>query len=115
VPYVVRNFPATVYPAEVLSECPEAMEIIDVMIREMCEQGPRPDGYHVKTLGKAHGGLGQINLRANGEHVRVVFAPYGKDIVLFRVHKKLSPQEQKRAYQLAVKRKAEYEKLVAGH
>ena len=38
------------------------------------------------------------------------YAPYGDVIVVFRVHKKSSPQEQRREYELAMKRKREAER-----
>jgi hypothetical protein len=54
-------------------------------------------------------GLWQINLRAQKRQVRILYAPYDQIIVLFRIHKKGSPQEQSRAYQLAMKRKRDYD------
>jgi hypothetical protein len=108
-PYDVRQWPSSVYPGEVDSECPEARELIDALILNFKRHGPSPDGYGVKTLGKKLGGLWQINLRAERRQVRVLYAPYGQQIVLFRIHKKSSPQEQRRAYELAVTRKSEFE------
>jgi len=109
--YDVRQWPTGVYPGEVNSECPEALATIDVMIREMRRQGPSPEGYHVKNLGKKKGGLWQINLKVEKRQVRVLYAPYGNVIVLFRIHKKGSPQEQNRAYDLAGSRKSTYEQV----
>jgi hypothetical protein len=108
-PYDIRQWPATVYPDEVAKECPEAKEIIDVLLRTMGQTGPQPSGYSFKTLGKKMGGLWQINLKFERRQVRILYAPYGMTIVLFRIHKKGSPQEQQRAYELAKRRKAEYE------
>lgn len=108
--YDVRQWPGTsVYPFEVNDECPEAMADIDVLILKMGEQGPSPDGYKNKALGQKNGGLWQINLKVNNRQIRVLYAPYGKTIVLFQIHKKSSPQKQARAYELAKKRKREYE------
>jgi hypothetical protein len=107
--YSVRQWPSSVYPGEVDSECPEAREIIDALILNFTRHGPSPDGYGVKTLGKRMGGLWQINLRVQKRQVRVLYAPYGNQIVLFRIHKKGSPQEQRRAYELAIQRKHEFE------
>lgn len=107
--YDVRQWPDTVYPGEVNAECPEALEIIATLIRNFGRHGPSPDGYGVKTLGKEFGGLWQVNLKVEKRQVRVLYAPYGQQIVLFRIHKKGSPQEQRRAYGLAEKRKREYE------
>lgn len=108
----VLQWPNTVYPDEINAECPEAREVIDVLIRNMRTQGPSPEGYAVKTLGKNHSGLWQINLKVAKRQVRVLYAPHGKTIVLFRIHKKSSPQEQTRAYKLAASRKDDYEKLL---
>lgn len=108
-PYHVRQWPATVYPGEMENECPEAGANIDVLIRELVRQGPSPDGYDVKTLGKGKGSLWQINLKVQKRQIRILYAPYRETIVLFRIHKKSSPQEQKRAYSLAEKRKREHE------
>lgn len=107
--HTVRQWPATVYPGDVDVECPEAREVIDVLLTVMGREGPSPEGYHVKTLGKNKSGLWQINLKVEKRQVRILYAPYGETIVLFRIHKKGSPQEQERAYKLAVRRKREYE------
>ena len=115
-PYDVRQWPATVYPGEMKKECPEAGADIDVLIRELARRGPSPAGYDVKTLGKGKEGLWQINLKVQKRQIRILYAPYRETIVLFRIHNKGSPQEQRRAYSLAEKRKREYEaskKLVA--
>lgn len=112
-PHDVRTRPASVYPGEGDSECPEAKATIDVLIRTLRLQGPSPSGYAVKTLGRKLGGLWQINLKVAKRQVRVLYAPYGQTIVLFRIHKKGSPQEQRRAYKLAMTRKSEYEATIA--
>ncbi len=108
----VRQWPASVYPGEIDSECPEARVEIDVLISQMRELGPSPDGYAFKPLGKKRGGLWQINLKVEKRQIRVLYAPYKQTIVIFRIHKKGSPQEQDRAYELATKRKSEYERCV---
>jgi hypothetical protein len=108
-PYDVRQWPASVYPDEVQAECPEAMAVIDTFIRAMAQSGPSPPGYNVKTLGAKLGGLWQLNLKVQKRQVRLLYAPYGQTIVLFRIHKKGSPQEQSRAYALARRRTSEYE------
>ncbi len=111
-PHDVRQWPSTVYPGEVDSECPEARGIIDALLLNFAKYGPSPDGYRVKTLGKSKGGLWQLNLKVEKRQIRILYAPYGQRIVLFRIHKKGSPQEQAHAYYLAMKRKSEYEKAV---
>ena len=108
-PHDVRQWPRTVYPGEADRECPEAKEVIDTLLLNMRREGPSPSGYQVKTLGARMAGLWQINLKVEKRQVRVLYAPYGETIVLFRIHKKGSPQEQTRAYDLAKRRKTEYE------
>lgn len=102
----------TVYPDEVMSECPEALPVIDALLLRLREHGPSPEGYQVKTLGKRLGGLWQINLKVSKRQVRILYAPFGQQIVLFRIHKKGSPQEQQRAYEVAVERKSEFEEVL---
>jgi len=114
-PYDVLQWPESVYPGEVEAECAEAHAILAVLIGELRRRGPSPEGYQVKTLGKQHSGLWQINLRFRGRQIRVLYAPYEQSIVLFRIHKKSSPQEQERAYQLAARRKREYEVRRGNH
>jgi hypothetical protein len=107
----VRQWPESVYPGEVERECPEAREVIDALIRNMRRQGPSPVGYRVKTLGVKVGNLWQISLKVQKRQIRLLYAPYGLTIVLFRIHKKGSPQEQTRAYTLAKRRKQDYEEI----
>jgi len=109
-PYRVHQWPTGVHPDETRAECPEAEATIDVLIGRMKGVGPSPDGYQVKSLGKKRGGLWQINLKVEKRQVRILYAPYQDTIVIFRIHKKSSPQEQERAYELAQKRKREYER-----
>ncbi len=108
--YIVTHYPTVVYPGEVEAECPEADPEVVVLISRMASQGPSPTAYKAKALGKKMGGLWQINLKVEKRQIRILYAPYGTEkIVLFRIHKKSSPQEQERAYALAMKRKREYE------
>src|SRR5262249_30652677 len=108
--YDVRQWPSSVYPGEVDSECPEARAVIDVLLRNMQAEGPSPEGYQVKALGKKKSGLWQVNLKVEQRQIRVLYAPDGQQIILFRIHRKGSPQEQNRAYELAQTRKREYER-----
>src|SRR5258707_10881607 len=101
-PYDVQQWPHSVYPDEVTAECPEAQHVIDVLLLNFARHGPSPDGYSIKTLGKEFRGLWQINLKVQRRQVRVLYAPYGQQIVLFRIHKKGSPQEQRRRSRLAL-------------
>ncbi|MDP2330966.1 MAG: hypothetical protein Q8M19_09760 [Reyranella sp.] len=110
-PYDVRQWPATIYPGEIDAECPSAREAVDVLLGEMARFGVALEGYQVKALGKANGYLWQVNLKIVRLQVRILFAPYNQKLVLFRIHKKGSPQEQQRAYALAIKRKKEFEDL----
>jgi hypothetical protein len=107
--YDLRQWPASVYPGEANDECPEAIPTLDRLLLTLREHGPSPSGYSVKNLGKKRSGLWQINLKVERRQVRVLYAPYGTSIILFRIHKKSSPQEQERAYKLAATRKTEYE------
>lgn len=107
--YTVRQFPASVYPGEVCNECPEAAPEIAALVGQMARQGPSPAGYQVKNLGQKMDGLWQINLKVAKRQIRILYAPYGSDIVIFRIHKKSSPQEQTRAYNLAKQRKRQYD------
>jgi hypothetical protein len=109
--YEVRQSPASVYPGEIDAECPEAREAIDVLLREMGQFGVALEGYQIKPLGKPKGHLWQINLKIEKRQVRILFAPYNQRLILFRIHKKGSPQEQQRAYALAMKRKKDFEAL----
>jgi hypothetical protein len=108
-PHDVRQWPDSVYPGEVRDECPEAETVIDTLILNLRCEGLSPEGYRAKNLGKRMGGLWQINLKVEKRQVRVLYAPYGNTIVLFRIHKKGSRQEQQRAYGLAQQRKRDYE------
>jgi hypothetical protein len=112
-PYELEQWPKRVYPKEMNDECPEATIDIDVLLNRMKEVGPSPLGYDIKVLGQGRAGLWQASLKVKGRQVRILYAPYGNKIVLFRIHKKSSPQEQKHAYDLAVNRKREYERLQA--
>ena len=107
----LRQWPNTVYPGE-LGEFPEAQVDIDVALLEMSKQGPAPAGYKVKNLGKSKGGLWQLNMKVEGRQIRILYAPYGDVIFVFRIHKKSSDQEQQRAYDLAMKRKREVDRLI---
>jgi hypothetical protein len=109
--YKLCQWPPTVYPKEV-DEFPDAREAIDVALMALAKYGPSPEGYNFKPLGKARNGLWQLNIRTSSRQVRILYCPYGNVIVLFRIHKKSAPQEQKKAYKLAIKRKTDLERLV---
>jgi hypothetical protein len=87
---------------------------IDVALLELRRQGPSPLGYQVKNLGKSKGHLWQMNLKVNRKQIRILYAPDKDKIVVFRIHKKGSPQEQQRAYLLAMARKKEAEEIMKG-
>ena len=106
--HALCQWPKTVYPDEI-ERFPEALEAIDVALRELSIQGPSPLGYNVKNLGKTKDNLWQLNLKVEKRQIRVLYAPYRNTIVVFDIHKKGSPQEQQRAYKLAMKRKREAE------
>lgn len=111
-PYELRQWPRTVYPGET-SDFPDALADIDVALRELRSQGPRPEGYQFKPLGTEKAGLWQLNFKSSsGKQIRFLYAPYHRVIVVFRIHKKSSAQEQKRAYELATKRKREADQII---
>jgi phage-related protein len=111
--YDLRQWPESVYPGEVY-EFPEALPDIDFALSTLRSHGPAPEGFNFKPLGKSKDGLWQINIRisASRRQIRILYAPYGKLIVVFHIHKKSSPQEQKRAYKLAMKRKKKAEVIM---
>src|SRR5262245_52043516 len=109
-PHKLLQWPSTVYPNEAV-EIVDAREAIDVALRNLSRYGPSPDGYNSKPLGKKMNYLWQLNLRAAGRQVRILYCPYGDAITIFRIHKKSSPQEQKAAYKLAIERKKEFDRL----
>ena len=112
-PHEVLQRPSTVFPGEAEGECPEAVGAILELIQAMQAEGPNPLGYGAENLGQGVHGLWQINLKVQKRQVRILYAPDGDKIILFRIHKKSSAAEQRRAYAVAGKRKAEYEKIVA--
>ena len=88
---------------------PDAKVEIDLALLRLQVDGPSPLGYKVKTLGKSKGQLWQLNLKVNKQQIRILYAPYGNRIVIYRIHKKSSEQEQERAYSDAMRRKKEAE------
>jgi hypothetical protein len=109
----LKQWPSDVYPGET-EEFPEAGPDIDTALLELHRQGPSPLGYHVKNLGKAKDGLWQMNLKVQRKQIRILYAPYKGFIVVFRIHKKSSPQEQQAAYEVAMARKKAAEGLMKG-
>lgn len=109
--YDLRQWPKNVYPGE-FADFSEAQPDIDVLLMELRAQGPSPAGYTVKNLGKAKNYLWQLNLRVAKRQIRVLYTPYRSVIVLFHIHKKSSPQEQQRAYEVAMARKDQAEKIL---
>lgn len=107
----LRQWPASVYPKEA-NEFPTALEQIDVALLAFARYGPAPEGHNIKPLGKTQCSLWQLNIKVPGHQIRLLYAPYGDVIVVFRIHKKSSPQEQRREYKLACKRKKEAESLM---
>ena len=112
-PHDLEQWPADVYPNET-EEFPEAGADIDTALLELQRQGPSPLGYHVKNLGKTKNGLWQLNLKVQRKQIRILYAPYKGIIVIFRIHKKGSLQEQQAAYQVAMVRKKAAEDFMKG-
>lgn len=107
----LRSWPVTVYPKET-EDFPEALAQIDVALRDLQRFGPSPEGWSIKPLGKKVANLWQMNLKVGKRQIRILYHPYNDIIVIFRIHKKSSPQEQQKAYELAVKRKKQYDSLL---
>jgi hypothetical protein len=112
-PHELKQWPADVYPNET-EEFPEAGADIDAALLELHRQGPSPLGYHVKNLGKTKNGLWQLNMKVQRKQIRILYAPYKGFIVIFKIHKKSSPQEQQAAYQVAMARKKAADNLMKG-
>jgi hypothetical protein len=112
-PYSLHQWPDGVYPGE-LGKFPTVLADIDTVLVAMRASGPRLEGFSVKNLGKKLDGLWQLNLKSDGRQVRILFAPYGDRMVVFLIHKKSSPEEQKRAYKIASKRKRELDTKIKG-
>lgn len=109
----LKQWPSAVYPAET-EEFPEAAVDIDSALLELHRQRPSPLGYTVKNLGKKRGGLWQLNLKVQRRQIRILYAPYRGFIIVFRIHKKSSPQEQDAAYETAMARKKAAENWMKG-
>jgi len=103
-PYDLCQWPDGVYPGE-LGQFQSPLADIDMALQTLKADGTRTEIYSVKNLGKLKEYLWQLNLRSDGQQIRILFAPYNKMIVVFLIHKKSSPEEQQRAYKLAMKRK----------
>ena len=112
-PHELKQWPADVYSNEI-EEFPEAGAEIDAALLELHRQGPSPLGYHVKNLGKTKNGLWQLNMKVQRKQIRILYAPYKGFIVIFKIHKKSSPQEQQAAYQVAMARKKAADNLMKG-
>lgn len=112
--YKLYQWPASVYPGEA-DEIPDAKVDIDVALNSLKQFGPQRAEYGAKNLGKQKAYLWQINFKVNRKQIRILYAPYAEAIVVFRIHTKTSPQEQKHAYELAVKRKKHVDLLVKQH
>ena len=111
-PYELRQWPWNVYPKEVLDDFPEAMADVDVALKEIQAYGPNPITYSVKPLPKNLKGLWQLSMKSGGRQIRLLYSAYGQTIVVSRIHKKSSPQEQQRAYDLALQRKKKADEII---
>ena len=113
-PHRLKQWPASVYPKEA-NELPEAKAEIDAALRTLARFGPMREEYGAKNLGQTQDSLWQLGFKVNRKQIRLLYAPYKDVIVLFRIHPKTSPQEQERAYTLAMKRKKEAERIMKEH
>lgn len=112
--YDIRQWPASVRKSEIGKLPPDAEVAILVMLRAMRLRGAWLEEYTIKPLpGRLHG-LNQVNMKVNGEQIRVLFSVYGQCIVVYRAFKKTSPQIEQRAYDIALNRKNAAEQILAG-
>lgn len=105
----LRQWPASVYPREA-DDLPDEKPDIDAALRALSRFGPQREEYGAKCLGQGQDGLWQLGFKVNRKRIRILYAPYGDVIAIFRIHPKTSPQEQERAYALARDRKKQAER-----
>ncbi len=111
--YELNQWPESVYlDAEKGFMVAAIQAKVDLFLDSVRKEGPSPEAFSCKNLGKKLGGLWQANLKVNRLQIRVLYAPYRRKIVVFLIHKKTSKQEQERAYKLAMKRKAEVDPIM---
>ena len=110
----LRQWPGSVYPKEA-NDLPDAAPEIDAALRALSRNGPKLEEYGAKCLGQSQDGLWQLGFKVNRKRIRILYAPYGDVIVVFRIHPKTSPQEQERAYTLARERKKQAERRIKDH
>lgn len=110
--YALKKWPDKVYPGEI-DKVWAADVAIDVCLNEIKQHGPAPHGYSTKHLGKKMRYIWQLNMKIKGRQIRILYAQYDKIIVLLRIHKKSSPQEQQADYSLAISRKREVDAIMS--
>src|SRR5258707_11258737 len=113
-PYTIHQWPGSVQKDEIETLPLDASIAVLVMLRRMRVAGPFPEEYNVKALPRENHGLRQVNLRINGEQIRVLFSVYQTKIVVLHVFKKTSPQIEKRGYEKARDRKKTVETFLKG-
>ena len=102
-PYELKQWPSSIQNE--VEELPtEAKASVLVMLRGMSQRGPWLPEYKIKPLPRHLHGLNQVNLRNKKEQIRVLFFVSGNMVVIVRVFKKTSPQEEQQAYKLAAAR-----------
>ena len=112
--FTIHQWPPSLQRKEIEALPLAAQTAVLVMLREMRNSGPHPEAYSVKPLSRNLQGLTQANLKVRKEHIRVIYAVYGIQIVLVSVFKKTSPQLEKHQYKNALARKRTIESIIAG-
>lgn len=112
--YDICQWPASIQKGEIGKLPEDAEAAVLVMLRAMRLRGPWLEEYTIKPLsGRLHG-LNQVNMKVNGEQIRVLFSVYGQCIVVYHAFKKTSPQIEQRGYGIALNRKNAAEQILAG-
>jgi hypothetical protein len=112
--FTIHQWPAGLQRKQIEALPLAAQTAVLVMLREMRNSGPHPEGYSVQPLSRNLRGLTQANLKVRKEHIRVIYAVYGIQIVLVSVFKKTSLQLEKNQYKNALARKRTIESIITG-
>jgi phage-related protein len=112
--YDIRQWPASIRKTAIGKLPGDAEAAVLVMLRAMRLRGPWLEEYTIKPLPRHLHGLNQVNMKVNGEQIRVLFSVYRWCIVVFHVFKKTSPAMEQRAYETALNRKKTAEQILAG-
>jgi len=114
-PFTVHQWPASLQRKEIDALPMGARTAVLVMLRAMERDGPHPEAFQTKPLGRHLQGISQANLKIQKEQIRVLYTVYGTRIVLLSVFKKTSPQLEQREYDAALNRKKTVDSIIASH